>query len=276
MENNHKRYNFLKNFLGVFFKSAYRPIYENIDRIPSEGPIIVCGNHIHLYDQCLPILSTKRMLHYMAKKEYFDGPFAWFFKASGCISVDRSIHDDSAKNKALEVLNNGYGLGIYPEGTRNQLASSTKKDRCEKVYEYFKNDMTYKEFYKIIKKNYVRLTQIDLLEELLDKKKITKKEFKKYAIADFKELNELVDKKIITKARLKEALLLPIRFGTVSMAQKTGATIVPYAITGKYDKSRTLKITFLETFKVGKDEDLEAANKKLTKILRDGIYEGNK
>ena len=71
MENNHKRYNFFKGALGILFRVAYRPKYENIENIPTEGPIIVCGNHIHLYDQCLPILSTKRMLHYMAKKEYF-------------------------------------------------------------------------------------------------------------------------------------------------------------------------------------------------------------
>ena len=56
----------------------------------------------------------------MAKKEYFDSPFAFFFKASGCIPVDRSIHDDNAKSSALEVLNEGYALGIYPEGTRNR------------------------------------------------------------------------------------------------------------------------------------------------------------
>lgn len=276
MENNHKRYNFIKNALGVLFKCAYHAKYINTEVIPEDGPIIVCGNHIHLYDQCLPILSTNRMLHYMAKKEYFDGPFAWFFKAAGCISVDRSIHDDSAKNKALEVLNNGYALGIYPEGTRNQLASSTKKDRCEKVYEYYKDDMTYKKFYKIIKKNYVRLTQIDLLDELLENKKITKKEYKKYAIAEFKDLHELVDNKTITKARLMDALLLPTKFGTVSMAQKTGATIVPYAITGKYDKSKTLTVTFLEPFKVEKDDDLEKANDKLRKIIIKGLYEGNK
>ena len=56
----------------------------------------------------------------MAKKEYFDGKFAWFFKKTGCISVNRSIHDDEAKKKALEVLENDEALGIFPEGTRNK------------------------------------------------------------------------------------------------------------------------------------------------------------
>ena len=56
----------------------------------------------------------------MAKKEYFDGKYAWFFRMSGCISVDRSIHDDNAKSQALDVLNDGGAIGLFPEGTRNK------------------------------------------------------------------------------------------------------------------------------------------------------------
>ncbi len=57
----------------------------------------------------------------MAKREYFDDKkVAWFFKLAGCISVDRSIHDSVAKEKAMEVLNNGWALGLFPEGTRNK------------------------------------------------------------------------------------------------------------------------------------------------------------
>ena len=43
----------------------------------------------------------------MAKKEYFDGKFAWFFKMAGCISVNRSIKDTEASNQALELLKEG-------------------------------------------------------------------------------------------------------------------------------------------------------------------------
>ena len=98
MKEKHKiLYTINKYLLGGFFLAYYRPKFENKHVVPKDGPIILCGNHVHLFDQCLPILSTKRMLHYMAKKEYFDSPFAFFFKASGCIPVDRSIHDDNAK-----------------------------------------------------------------------------------------------------------------------------------------------------------------------------------
>lgn len=195
-EEHYKAYKFNKAVLGWIFKLYYRPRIVNKEVIPKDGPIIVCGNHIHLYDQCLPILATKRMLHYMAKKEYFDNKkTAWFFKASGCISVNRQIHDSEAKEKALEVLKNGNALGIFPEGTRN----------------------------------------------------------KTFGTPD-------------------EVILLPFKMGTVSMAQKTGATIVPYVITGKYKFwNNHLTCTFLKPFKVGKDEDLEKVNQKLHDMIENEL-----
>ena len=106
--------------LGPIFKLYYNPKVIGKENIPKEGTILVCGNHKHIMDQCVPILSTKRFLRYMAKKEYFDGPYAWFFKWVGCIPVDRSKKDEDAKAKALEHLKNGGAIGIFPEGTRNK------------------------------------------------------------------------------------------------------------------------------------------------------------
>lgn len=72
-------------------------------------------------DQCPILLATKRGVRYMAKKEYFDDKkVAWFFKAAGCISVDRSKKDDSATEAALEELKKGGAIGLFPEGTRNK------------------------------------------------------------------------------------------------------------------------------------------------------------
>ena len=76
-----------------------------VDMEDNEGNILICGNHKHIMDQCMPIMGTKRMIHWMAKREYFDDKkVAWFFKMSGCIRVDRSIHDEEAKGEAIEVL----------------------------------------------------------------------------------------------------------------------------------------------------------------------------
>lgn len=178
-------YKVFKPILSPIFKLYYNPRIENKKYLQQDGPIVVVGNHKHIMDQCLVIIATKRIIHYMAKKEYFDGKMAWFFKATGCISVDRSIHDSNAKNKALEVLKNGGAIGLFPEGTRNK-----------------------------------------------------------------------------TKAKL-----LPFKYGAVSMAKKTNATIIPFGIVGDYKfRSKNLKIKFGKPFKVG-EMSLEEANAKLEKIV---------
>lgn len=107
--------------LGPIFKFYYHPTIIGKENIPKSGSILIVGNHKHLYDQCLSIISTKRFIKYMAKKEYFDSKkTAWFFKGTGCISVNRSIHDKSAKDEAIKTLKNGGAIGLFPEGTRNR------------------------------------------------------------------------------------------------------------------------------------------------------------
>ena len=115
-----KTYTILKTILKIPFKLWYNPKIIGANNIPKKGALIICANHKHVMDQCPILISTKRMVHYMAKKEYFDGKFAWFFKISGCIPVNRSIKDEKAKERAIRILNNGYAVGLFPEGTRNK------------------------------------------------------------------------------------------------------------------------------------------------------------
>lgn len=103
------------------FKFYFNPTIIGVENIPEEGPILIVGDHINFFDQFNAIISTKRFITYMAKKEYFDDKkVAWFFKATGCIPVNRSIHDENAKKRAMEVLESGNALGLFPEGTRNK------------------------------------------------------------------------------------------------------------------------------------------------------------
>ena len=112
-------YRFFKALLVPIFKFWYRPTIIGKENIPEEGAILIVGNHKHVYDQCLAIMATKRTIHYMAKKEYFEGRHAWFFRMVGCIPVDRSKKDDEAVKAALDVLKKKEALGLFPEGTRN-------------------------------------------------------------------------------------------------------------------------------------------------------------
>ena len=71
-------------------------------------------------------------------------------------------------------------------------------------------------------------------------------------------------------------LLLPFKFGAVSMAKKYNATIVPFAVTGNYKfRTKNLKINFGQPFKVTTD-DLEKENEKLYQTILNLIKENQK
>lgn len=199
-------YKVLRFILKPYFKLYYHPKIINKEYLNTEGPIIIAGNHKHAFDQCPTIISSKRVVHYMSKREYFDAEASlfgnpnkfscWLTKkivtSIGCIPVDRSIKDEDAKQAAIEVLGDGGAIGIFPEGTRNKT----------------------------------------------------------------------------------DAFMLPFKFGTVSLAQKTSATIIPFGVTGNYKfRSKNLIVRFGEPFKVD-DLTLEEANEKLYEVIK-GLMEEN-
>ena len=61
-----------------------------------------------------------------------------------------------------------------------------------------------------------------------------------------------------------DALLLPFKPGAVAIAQRGGAVIVPFAITGEYERKGGLKIVFGKAFSPA-DMSPEAATEKLNK-----------
>lgn len=114
-------YKVLVVVLKPIFLLIYKPSYVNVDNIPKEGAIILAGNHTNLIDAALMLGGPKRVVHMMAKKELFNTKLkSKFFRSMGCISVDRSIHDENAKSEAISVLENEEVLGIFPEGTINK------------------------------------------------------------------------------------------------------------------------------------------------------------
>lgn len=250
--------------LGPIFKWYYTPIIIGKENIPAEGSCILAGDHIHLYDQCHAIISTKRLLVYMAKKEYFDNKkVSWFFKGVGCIPVDRSKKDEHAVDSALEALNSGEILGIFPEGTRNAL----KEERIKEIYDQYFKDVEYDTFSSRLKEGKPKLSQIKYLLKLYDNKKIKKQELNMYIYNSDEALRELWKNKVITEHDYYDSLLLDFKFGAVSMAQKTNSPILPMVVTGDYKfKSKNLIVRFGSLYEVGK-KDLAKANEELREIF---------
>ena len=87
------------------------------ENIPKKGRCILAGNHLSNFDAYLLYSGTSRPIHFLGKKELFEGKMAWFFKMMHLIPVDRKNKNPEAKSMAIDVLNEEKLLGIFPEGT---------------------------------------------------------------------------------------------------------------------------------------------------------------
>lgn len=248
--------------LGPIFKIYYNPKIIGQDNLKIKGNKVIASNHIHLYDQCHSIISTKEFITFMAKKEYFDSKKTkWFFTSVGCIPVDRSRKDEEAVRSALDVLNNGGNVGLFPEGTRNGY----KKEKIDELYQEFKTEMSYQDFAQKIE--HQKPSVVNYLLDLCAKKLIKKDDIITNLSNLDKYLKELLNNKIITEDEYYDSLLLDFKFGAVSMAKKTDSYVVPVAITGDYKfRSKNLTINYGKPFKVNNMELIDA-----NKYLRECI-----
>lgn len=93
------------------------------ERLPTDGPAILCPNHISFLDSAFLMLTVPRNISFVGKAEYMDSwKTKYLFPALGMIPIDRAGGDKSsaALDAAEEVLQRGELFGIFPEGTRSR------------------------------------------------------------------------------------------------------------------------------------------------------------
>ena len=96
---------------------------EGFDRLPAEGPAILCPNHISFLDSAFLMLHVPRNISFVGKAEYMDSwKTKYLFPLMGMIPIDRGGGDKSqaALDTAEAVLRRGELFGIFPEGTRSR------------------------------------------------------------------------------------------------------------------------------------------------------------
>ena len=109
----------------IFARSFARIRVEGLDRIPRTGSVILAANHISNFDPVVmgswitPALRRRR-IHWLGKRELFDWPgFGWIAACGGVHPVDRGTADVEAYRLATRILEAGFVLFIFPEGTRS-------------------------------------------------------------------------------------------------------------------------------------------------------------
>lgn len=109
----------LRLVTSVIFKVFFRVETVNLERIPCEGPAILCSNHNSMIDMFFLGFKVRRWIYWMAKEELFKNPISGFiFRKLGAFPVKRGKGDVGSIKTAYKLLEEGKMVGIFPQGHR--------------------------------------------------------------------------------------------------------------------------------------------------------------
>ena len=109
-------------------KLFWNPRFTGLENIPREGGFIIASNHLANIDSFILPVALPRQIRFVAKdtlwmqKGLRGHILRWFFDAVGSVPVDRDALSSGkgALQAGLEILRQGSGFAIYPEGTRSK------------------------------------------------------------------------------------------------------------------------------------------------------------
>ncbi|MGP4107419.1 lysophospholipid acyltransferase family protein [Virgibacillus sp. L01] len=120
-------YKFARTVVAIIFFPLFRIKIIGKENVPSNGPVIICSNHISNLDPPVVGITSPRDIFFMAKGELFEKPFLGkLLLGIRAFPVKRGLKDRNALRKGLDILENGETLGLFPEGTRSKTGELGK------------------------------------------------------------------------------------------------------------------------------------------------------
>ncbi len=102
------------NFLFKFLTGAKFLGWENL-RLP-DSPVIIVSNHSSYIDPPLILAFWSREIYFLGHGNLFKNPiFGSFLRFFNGLPLPQGF------KRAYELIDNGYDIGIFPEGGRNKL-----------------------------------------------------------------------------------------------------------------------------------------------------------
>ncbi len=135
---------FLKFFVGLRYKLEI----NGIKNIPSNGGVLLLGNHISWIDWAIVLISVPREVRFVIYKPIYEKWYlTWLFKLVKAIPISSSVSKSTILTVANE-LDAGNVVVLFPEGaiSRNGHLGEFKRG-FEKVLENTKTDIKIVPFY---------------------------------------------------------------------------------------------------------------------------------
>ncbi|MBC8097874.1 MAG: 1-acyl-sn-glycerol-3-phosphate acyltransferase [Armatimonadetes bacterium] len=94
-----------------------RPQITGLENLPTQGPLILVGNHVAVIEAGMLAAYTPYPLEIMAAGDIpLDPRYAWMANLYGIIPIKRGTMDRDGMEQALSVLEQGGVVGLFPEG----------------------------------------------------------------------------------------------------------------------------------------------------------------
>lgn len=94
---------------------------RGLERIPASGGALFLVNHQSFLDPLLVQIAMKRPVCWLARENLFAVPFiGWVLRHTYVIPIDREAAGPSSVRTALDRMQQGFIVGIFPEGTRSE------------------------------------------------------------------------------------------------------------------------------------------------------------
>ena len=124
LKNHPQTYENLMWLAHFLLKREFKDVqYYGLENVPMDGGFILAANHANGFD---PITITtgfgsRRQMWFMSKEEFFHAFYIrWLLLFFNGFPVKRGEADRESLNFAIRVLEEGYGLVIFPQGTRDR------------------------------------------------------------------------------------------------------------------------------------------------------------
>ncbi|MDN5094435.1 acyl-[ACP]--phospholipid O-acyltransferase [Aliarcobacter butzleri] len=128
---------FLKAFVGLKYKLEV----DGIKNIPSQGGVLLLGNHVSWIDWAIILMAVPREVKFVMDKTIYNKWYlTWLLKMFKCIPISNESSKSSMQIIAKE-LDDGNIVVLFPEGaiTRNGHLGEFKRG-FEKILEFTTNE----------------------------------------------------------------------------------------------------------------------------------------
>ena len=116
----HLPYSLVRYILAFVFAGGYRIDVQGFRNIPSQGSVLMLGNHISWLDWAFMAIASPRPIHFVMFRDFYQLWYIkWFLDIFGVIPI--SLRESRAALKKInELLKAGEMVCLFPEGSMSR------------------------------------------------------------------------------------------------------------------------------------------------------------